>query len=245
MARCACDEGECSCAVTGRDGISVTGAGTTDTPIRMDFDPGNGAAAGCERIMDCVGSNLADGLRYDDAANRLHVHFSTDPGNVAAVGTDSGIYVVAASEIDPPGYAWGTTTDRTITAELEDMILTPQLEDATPGDFTISGTSVIVARPGVWFFQGQFRYEVDFDYSVDPPSGIVYGRISGTGRGRNQGQVVSRDSGVYGMDYTVMMPFPDPNTSVEFYVQRSAIGWGVLPVASCWWSAKRLGDIPT
>lgn len=98
MGRCGACSSTCACNVQGTDGITVTGNGSADSPFIATLTPGTGTDAGCEEVMDCVGSNLGDGLTYNDTGNTLDVELSTDSGNVLAFGTDDGLYLGIGSE---------------------------------------------------------------------------------------------------------------------------------------------------
>lgn len=97
MARpCGCAGGGCN--ARGINGIEVTGTCGINDPLTIGLADDLGA--GCEPVMDCVGSHLNAGLVYSDDLDTISVRISGDAGNQATFGSDGGVF---ASGMPDPG----------------------------------------------------------------------------------------------------------------------------------------------
>lgn len=52
----------------------------------------NAAATSCDAIMSCIADNLGRGLEFNEVTRQIELRLSTDPDNVAAIGTDEGFF---------------------------------------------------------------------------------------------------------------------------------------------------------
>jgi len=94
MGRCGCASG-CGCRHQGRNGVITSGTGSVDSPIIVELaNPMD--TIGCNVIMDCVGSHLGAGMRYDPVTHRVAARLSTDGGNTLEFGTDNGLFTGGA-----------------------------------------------------------------------------------------------------------------------------------------------------
>lgn len=57
----------------------------------------NAASTSCDAIMTCIADNLGRGLEYNEETGQLDLRLSTDPDNVAAIGTDDGFFSPAVT----------------------------------------------------------------------------------------------------------------------------------------------------
>lgn len=69
----------------------------------------------CEAIMTCIASALGAGLDYNETTGQLELDISGDTGNVASIGTDSGLF---APEVVGPGPMTWPLTVATLSADV-------------------------------------------------------------------------------------------------------------------------------
>jgi hypothetical protein len=106
MAGCGCSGG-CSCYMVGGDSMDVTGNGSFSSPYTFNINLSKAGSTGCTDLMQqCVPGALERGLTYIPNVNPLlpgtvRLKISADPNNAAIIGSDSGLYVPAATH--PPG----------------------------------------------------------------------------------------------------------------------------------------------
>jgi hypothetical protein len=69
----------------------------------------NAASTTCDAIMSCIADNLGRGLEFNEETGQIDLRLSTDPDNVAAIGTDDGFYAPAVT--GPGDMVWLRTVD--------------------------------------------------------------------------------------------------------------------------------------
>lgn len=101
VSRCGCSGG-CACYVVGGDSIGVVGNGSIANPYLPQVDFTKTGSTACLRLMrDCASRWMGDGMQYvppspdDGSHGTIGIKISTQPGNLAKIGSDGGVYVAA------------------------------------------------------------------------------------------------------------------------------------------------------
>lgn len=74
----------------------------------------NATSTTCEAIMSCIADNLGRGLEFNEVTGQIDLRLSTDPDNVAAIGTDDGFF---SPTVTGPGDMVWPLTVATLPAE--------------------------------------------------------------------------------------------------------------------------------
>lgn len=67
----------------------------------------NAQSTSCDAIMSCIADNLGFGLEFNEETGQLDLRLSTDPDNVAAIGTDEGFF--SPTVTGPGDMVWPVT----------------------------------------------------------------------------------------------------------------------------------------